>query len=52
MTNCDGFCIDYCTDGRHRWHDGKSWEEPKWLCDRHYKIWKDNARQRTNQKAS
>ena len=54
MSNCDGFCLDYCTEGRHRWHDGISWEEPKWLCDRHYEIYKeaeDGRRKRVNFKA-
>lgn len=39
--NCDGFVVDYCTTGRHMWHEGSHWEEAMWLCDRHYKLYKE-----------
>ncbi len=47
MNSCEGWCGDYCTTGENRWVRGTVWEEPKWLCDRHYQIYKEAEGERS-----
>ena len=49
--NCDGWVLDYCYGDKQRWFAGNSWEEPKWLCERHFKIWKKVDDERNDQRA-
>lgn len=41
--DCEGWCGDYCTTGMTHWVPKSHLEEPMWLCDRHFDLYKEDG---------